>query len=116
MSVRLILAIAVAVLLSGCELPTDHRAAAADVLIWSDAGELVIHNQRSEPLHYVALEAEIANLIDLDPDHSAWPAIPPHSELRLAHAQLTGYHSRAVEAIVYLCSPGYPLEDVRIRF
>lgn len=70
MIIRLLLAVAIAVLLGGCELPTEYRAVAG-VLIWSDAGELVVHNQRSEPLHYVALEAEIAKLIDLDPDHSA---------------------------------------------
>ena len=65
------------------------------------SGHLVLTNESSAPIHYVALEEETSALVDLNFDPQEWPSVVPGGEQRIPYGELLGYQPGATQARVY---------------
>jgi hypothetical protein len=106
-----------ALLPGGCELTTGSQevTSATGLSIRAGSGQLVLRNDLAEPVHYVAVEAETATLIDLYFDPSMWPAVASRTTVRLRYEQVTGYSPGDEEAVVFLWTAGRGYDQVRVR-
>lgn len=77
-------------------------------------GYLWLSNQSSARVHYVALEAETATLVDLMFDPEQWPSVPPYGEKEIRYAELMGYDSDARQAVVHWWTNGEYGTTVRV--
>ena len=89
--------------LTGCNLVTDydHSTAESGLSARAGGGALVLRNGTAETVHYVALEAETANRVDLYHDPRGWPGIPPGQRVRIDYGDLMGYDRDSEQAVVH---------------
>lgn len=104
---------------AACDLARSSgpRVSDAGFSVHATSGHLVLRNQSSAPIHYVALEEEISARVDLYFDPSAWPSISSGDEKRVPLGELMGYHRGAQQARVYWWTQGrygeYLVVDLR---
>lgn len=82
--------------LSSCEMITGSRGS---FFVRAKDDHLVLTNQLSEPVHYVAMEQAISAAVLIAPP-SEWPALAPGGEKEIPYEDLFGYTPSAERAIV----------------
>ncbi len=94
--------------LTSCDLlRTSGPAFAKDGFsVDARSGQLVLKNESSARIHYVALEEETSTRVDLDFDPEKWPSVAPGDEVRIPYGDLMGYEPSARQARVYWWTRG----------
>jgi hypothetical protein len=67
---------------------------------------LILRNESTAPVHYVALEEETSALVDLHFDPQKWPSVAPGDEVRIPYSELMGYKPGSRQARVYWWARG----------
>lgn len=75
---------------------------------------LTLDNGTGRTVYYVALEAEEATLVDLNPDVTEWNRLAAGQTLGLPYGDLDGYDAGDDEAVVYW-STGSGMSTERVR-
>ena len=72
----------------------------------AESGRLVLWNRSTAPIHYVAMERDMAALVDLHPDPETWPRLGPGEEAVIHYGELMGWEPGDSHALVYWWSAG----------
>lgn len=83
--------------------------------VYARSGHLVLSNESSAPVHYVAVEEETSALVDLYLGPEKWPSVAPGDEVRIPYSDLMGYKPGARQARVYWWTQGEYRQHVIIN-
>jgi hypothetical protein len=94
--------------LTSCDLLRTSGPAFAEDGVSVDArsGQLVLKNESSARIHYVALEEETSTRVDLYFDPEKWRSVAPGDQVRIPYSDLMGYKPSARQARVYWWTRG----------
>ena len=75
---------------------------------------LVLDNGAGRTVYYVAMEADFAAVVDLNPNVEGWPSLAAGRTLSIPYEDLDGYEEGDTVAVVYW-STGRNWEQERVR-
>lgn len=94
------------VALASCDSGTAPSVSRDGFTVTASRGFLTLRNETPHAVHFVAIEEESSALVDLNPDPTAWPAVPPNGEVRVAYEDIDGYAPGARRVRVYWWTAG----------
>lgn len=95
--------------------PEALSEAATDGFVVATADDtLLLRNESTSPIHYVAVERETAALVDLYYDPEAWPGLDPGEAVAIPYAELTGWQPGATHALVFWWTDGRYREPIAV--
>lgn len=103
--VMLKLALGIATL-AACGSATEPGFFSDGFSVRAENGSLVLRNGSESPIHYVAIEEETSDRMDLYYDPEAWPELGPGEEIRLPYEQVPGYAPGATQIRIYWWTKG----------
>ena len=99
-----------AIVLSGC----SALGPASGFEVEARPPALVLSNETGQTVYFVAIEADAAALVDLNPNVEEWPSLASGRTLSIPYESLDGYDEGDTEALVFW-STGDDWEQERVR-